>query len=83
MEIELNVTKFGTIIQILRFLYFNENKTLTELTRNTKISYAHACRIVQILNDKGIVAKNKKGRRLNLCLTKQGKEVAKILLKLF
>lgn len=49
------------------------------ISKQTDCTYSHTVRIIQKLEDKGLVESNMKGRKKEIELTEQGLELAKAL----
>ena len=73
----INPLEFGKGIEVLVYLYDNENNSVLDISWETRITYSYLSKIIEVLGKKGLISSKKEGRRLIINLTKNGKEIAK------
>ncbi len=67
--------------QILLSLAGGDNQNVSQLTVDTKGTYAHTFNLLKCMEDRGIVSSEKAGRTRYIKLTKKGKKLADLLEK--
>jgi len=69
-------------VKILMYLSKNDDLNYaSSISKQADCTYSHAVKILKLLEKKGIIEFNKKGRLKTISLTSEGKEIANYLSK--
>lgn len=79
MDLFLNVVP----VKIIKKLRNSEGMYSAKIAKDINATYSYTTRLVNFMNKYGLVTFKKRGRQKIITLTKKGKEVSKILVKLF
>lgn len=69
----------GHSMEILVYLFGNNEKSVTEISQGNKITYSYLLNLIKWLEELNLVKAEKKGRKSIITLTEKGKEVAQKL----
>lgn len=73
----INPLHYGKGIDILIYLSENQNRSMQDISWETKVTYSYIHGLIHELTTKDLIEYKKEGRKKIVALTKKGKEVAK------